>query len=220
MLRLALEEKFMDQRDGIRLAPHILLHEFFHFADPRTVQDIVHVLVDAIEQFIDLLVSIRFIQGTLARQRLHILRLVFGKIILKNFCKIVHKMFRVQIVFEVFSQETFQRFKSPRLEQTRLQAAPPQHLPFQGHYVGYEHLFNNIDRFYDRADAREKLVVGRGVFALEQLWLTKQRPTRGQGGCCRLGFRIGFPIRTSTLLTTDTLPLAPNTESGRFATAE
>ena len=79
------------------------------------------------------------------------------------------------IVVELFSQETFQRFKSARSDQTPFQAAPPQDLPLQGDYIGYEHLVDNIDRLYRCADPREKLVIGGGVFTLKQLWLTKQR---------------------------------------------
>ena len=73
--------------------------------------------------FIDLVDSVRFIPGTLARQRLGRIHLVFWKIVLKNFRKIVRKVFRVQIVVEVFTQEIFQRFKSGRSDQTPFQAA-------------------------------------------------------------------------------------------------
>ena len=124
--------------------------------------------------FIDLVDSVRFIPGTLARQRLRIFRLVFRKIVLKNFRKIVRKVLRVQIVVEVFTQETFQRFKSARSDQTRFQAASPQDLPLQGHYVGYEHLIDNIDRLYRCADTGEKLVIGGGIFALKERGRTKQ----------------------------------------------
>jgi hypothetical protein len=41
------------------------------------------------------------IAGTLGRQRLRGIRLVFRKIVLKNFRKIVRKGFRVQIVVEL-----------------------------------------------------------------------------------------------------------------------
>jgi hypothetical protein len=144
---------------------------------------VVHVHTDAGEQFIDFVVSIRFIPGTLARQRPRIFRLLLGNIVLKNLRKIVRKMLRVQIVIEMLSQKTFQRFKSARLEQTPFQSAPPQDLPLQGHYVGYENLIDNIDRLYHRADTREKLVIGGGVFPRKQQWLTKQRPPWVQGGC-------------------------------------
>ena len=123
---------------------------------------------------IDLVDSVRFIPGTLARQRLCIFHLVFRKIVLKNFRKIVRKVLRVQIVVEVFTQEIFQRFKSARSDQTPFQAAPPQDLPLQGHYVGYEHLIDNIDRLYRCADTREKLVIGGGIFALNERGRTKQ----------------------------------------------
>ena len=53
-------------------------------------------IADAGENFIDLVDSVRFIPGTLVRQRLRIFRLVFGKIVLKNFLKIVLKVLRVQ----------------------------------------------------------------------------------------------------------------------------
>jgi hypothetical protein len=55
----------------------------FDLRAPRTLQDVLDVQVDAGEQFINLLVSIRFIQGILARQCLRIFCLVFGKIVLK-----------------------------------------------------------------------------------------------------------------------------------------
>jgi hypothetical protein len=77
------------------------------------------------------------------------------------------------IVFELFSQEIFQRFKPARLKQTCFQAAPPQNFPLQGQYVVYEHFLNNVRWPYHLADTREKLIVGRGVFAREQLRLTK-----------------------------------------------
>ena len=64
-----------------------------------------------------------FIPGTLVRQRLGIFRLVFRKIVLKNFRKIVRKVLRVQVVIEFFTQESFKRFKSARSDQTRFQAA-------------------------------------------------------------------------------------------------
>ena len=73
--------------------------------------------------FFDLVDSVRFIPGTLVRQRLGRIQLVFWKIVLKNFSKIVRKVFRVQIVVEVFTQEIFQRFKCGRSDQTPFQAA-------------------------------------------------------------------------------------------------
>ena len=36
-------ENLIDQRYGVRFAPHVLLHEFFCLATLRTVQDLVHV---------------------------------------------------------------------------------------------------------------------------------------------------------------------------------
>ena len=139
----------------------------------RTVQDVVHVQVDAGKQFIDIVVSVRFIPGTLARQRLCIFRLVFRKIVPKNFRKLVRKVLRVQIVFEIFTQQIFQHFICARSNQTPFQAAPPQDLPLQGHYVSYEHLIDNIYRLYGRADTGEKLVIGGGVFALKEERRTK-----------------------------------------------
>ena len=43
MLSPALGEKLIDQRHGVRFAPHVLLHEFFCLAALRIVQDFVHV---------------------------------------------------------------------------------------------------------------------------------------------------------------------------------
>ena len=59
------------------------------FASSRTC---VHVQSYAGENLFDLGDSVRFILGTLARQRLGIFRLVFWKIFLKNFGKIVRKV--------------------------------------------------------------------------------------------------------------------------------
>jgi hypothetical protein len=84
-------------------------------------------------------------------------------------------VFRVQIVFELFGQETFQRFKSERSDQTQFQAAPPQDLPLQGHYVGYEQLVDNVGRIYCCMDTGEKLVIGGGVLALKKQRRSKQR---------------------------------------------
>jgi hypothetical protein len=88
-------------------------------------------------------------------------------------------VFRVQIVvqiaIELFGQETFQRFKSARSDQIQFQAAPPQDLPLQGHYVGYEHVVDNVDRVYCCTDTGEKLVVGGGVLALRKQRRPKQR---------------------------------------------
>ena len=63
---------------------------------PRLGQDTVHGPSDAeetrfnaVENFIDLVDSVRFIPSTLVRQRLRQIRLVFREILLKNFRKIV-----------------------------------------------------------------------------------------------------------------------------------
>jgi hypothetical protein len=93
----------MDQRHRVRFAPHVLLHEFFCLAALRMIQDLVHVQSSAPENFFDLVVGGRFILGTLARQRLGRIHLVFWKIVLKNFRKIVRKVFRVQVVVEVLT---------------------------------------------------------------------------------------------------------------------
>ena len=108
-------EKLIDQLHGVRFAPHVLLHEFFCLAGPRIVQDFVHVQVHADEIFLTLSISVRFILGTLVRQRLRIIRLVFRKIVLKNFRKIVRKVFRVQIVmFSSCSAKKSSSASSPR----------------------------------------------------------------------------------------------------------
>ena len=100
----------------------------------------------------------------------------------EEFPQVVRKVFRVQIVVELPTQETFQRFKSARSHQTRFQAAPPKDLPLQGHHVGYQHLIDNIDRLYRRADTGEKLVIGGGVFALKEERRSKRRYSRGRPG--------------------------------------
>ena len=43
MLTPASAEKLIDQRHGVRFAPHVLLHELFCLAARRIVQDFVHV---------------------------------------------------------------------------------------------------------------------------------------------------------------------------------
>jgi hypothetical protein len=60
-------EKLMDQRHGVRFAPHVLLHEFFCLAALRIVQDLVHAQSSAVENLFDLVDSVSFIPGTLAR---------------------------------------------------------------------------------------------------------------------------------------------------------
>jgi len=61
--------------------------------------------------------------SNLARKRPSVFSRVFRKIVLKRFSKFVRKGLRVQIVFEVFIQEIFQRSKSARSDQTPFQAA-------------------------------------------------------------------------------------------------
>jgi hypothetical protein len=110
---------------------------------------------------------VRFFPRTLLRQGVRRIRLLFRKIVLKNFRKLSRKVFRDHLVVEVFSQEIFQ-LVCGRADQTPFEAAAPQDLPFQRRYVSYEHLIDNIDRLYRRADTHEKLVIGSGVFALEE----------------------------------------------------
>ena len=77
----------------------IVLCELFGFTSPRTFQDIVHVQIDTGENLIDLVDSVRFIAGTFVRQRLRIIfGLVFRKIVLKDFRKVLLKVFLVVIV--------------------------------------------------------------------------------------------------------------------------
>ena len=73
----------MDQLNGVWLPSHVVLREFFGLlAAPRTIQDGIHVQTDAGQNFIDLVVSIRFIPGTLVRQRLRkIFGLIFRRIV-------------------------------------------------------------------------------------------------------------------------------------------
>jgi hypothetical protein len=75
----------------------------------------------------------------------------------------------------VSKQETLQQMKSERSDQIPFQAEVPQELPFRVHYLDYINLINNVDRLYHRADTREKLVIGGGVFAFEERWRAKQR---------------------------------------------
>ena len=56
-----------------------------------------------VQNLIDLFDRIRFIPGTLVRQRLRqIFGLIFGKIVLNDYCKFGRKVFSVQTVFELF----------------------------------------------------------------------------------------------------------------------
>jgi hypothetical protein len=61
------------------------------------------------------------------------------------------------------------------LHQSPFQAAPPQDLPLQGRYVGYENLVDDIDRLYRRADTREKLVTSGGILASKEQRRAKHR---------------------------------------------
>ena len=72
------------------------------------------------------------------------------------------------IRLELFYQKKFQCFKSGLSHQSPFQAAPSEDLPLQRHYLGDEHLVDHIDRLYRRADAREKLVISRGILVLEE----------------------------------------------------
>jgi hypothetical protein len=69
------------------------------------------------EQFIDFVLGVRVSAGTLARQLPCIFRPVSRQYRLKKFRKFGLKIFPVQIVIELFGQEIFQLFKSPRLEE-------------------------------------------------------------------------------------------------------
>jgi hypothetical protein len=86
-------------------------------------------------------------------------------------------MFLVESVIrlELFYQEKFKRFKSSLLHQSPFQAAPPQELPLQGRYVGYENFVDDIDRLYRRADTTEKLVISFGILALKEQRRPKHR---------------------------------------------
>jgi hypothetical protein len=75
---------------------------------PRTIYYVIDVLTDAGQNIIDLVDGSRFILGTRVRQCLRrIFGLIFRKIVLKDFCKFLGKVFPVQIVFELFTQKAF-----------------------------------------------------------------------------------------------------------------
>jgi hypothetical protein len=101
-------KKSIDQLDGARSAPTVVLGEFFCFMGPRTVYYVIDVLTDAGQNIIDLVDGSRFILGTRVRQCLRrIFGLIFRKIVLKDFCEFLGKVFPVQIVFELFTQKAF-----------------------------------------------------------------------------------------------------------------
>ena len=86
----------------------VLLREFFGLMGLGAVQDVIHVQIDAGQNLIDLVDSIRVISGTLVRQRLRkFFDLTFCKILLKGCRKLVLKVFPVQIVIELFTQKIF-----------------------------------------------------------------------------------------------------------------
>ena len=158
----------MDQLDGARFAPRVLLRELFRLTNPRTVKDAIDGQIDAGQNLSDLVNSVRFIPGTGLRQPLrNIFTLAFLQIVLKDFPKIIFKVFPVEIVIELITQKAFERLKSSRSDQARFQAAPAQDLPFQGHHIFYEHLIDNIDWLYGCIHAAVKLVIGGGVFSFE-----------------------------------------------------
>ena len=96
-------------------APPVVLREFFGLMGPRTVQDVIHVLTDAGQNIIDLVDGIRFIPGTLVRQRLRkIFGLIFRRIVLKDCREFVRKVFPVQTVFELFTTKSSSSALSPR----------------------------------------------------------------------------------------------------------
>ncbi len=98
----------MDQLDGTSLPLHIVLHKFFGLSGPRSVQDDIHVQIDAGQNFIDLLDGVRFILRTLVRQSLcKIFGLITRRIVLKDGRQLVRKVFLVQIIIDVFTQEEF-----------------------------------------------------------------------------------------------------------------
>jgi len=61
-----------------------------------------------------------------------------------------------------------------RFQQAQFQATHPHDLPLQEYHISYEHLFDNIDRFYRCTDARQQLIIGGFVFSLEQQRRTKE----------------------------------------------
>jgi hypothetical protein len=74
----------------------------------------------------------------------------------------------------VFTQEVFQRFKCGRSDQNSISGGVTARLPTARTKIGCEHLIDNIDRLYRCADMREKLVIGGGIFALNERGRTKQ----------------------------------------------
>ena len=127
------------------------------------------------------------------------LRLVFPKTVLKNSRKIVCKVFQVQIVIKFFTEELFERFKSARSDQIHFKRRNRKTSHSKGTTSVMSIFIDNIARLYRCAEAGEELVIGGGVFTVEQRGRTKQRPPRRPGGCHGLGFRPGFRIQTNTL---------------------
>src|SRR5262249_35433339 len=126
-------------------------------------------------------VRVRVIPNVLLRQRLRIVRLVLRKVLPKDFRQMIHKKLEILRILEIFAQERFKRREATRPKQARFQPAPPQNLPLQRCHIGCQHLFYNIARLYRCEHTGEKLVIGVGVFALDEGWWAKQRQSRGGG---------------------------------------
>src|SRR5262249_16709552 len=125
---------------------------------------------DAAEDLFEHLVTFLVVRGTFGCQHLRRVRLLWRKAVRENFLEITLKVFLVESVIrlELFYQKKFQCFKSGLSHQIPFQAPPSEDLPLQGHDVGDEHLIDNIDRLYRRADTTEKLVIGGGILALKE----------------------------------------------------
>jgi hypothetical protein len=163
----------MDQPQRFRLAPLVLFHELSRLAAPRIFPDIAYGQSDVGEQLFNFLDSIvRFKPGALARHRLRRIRMVFREFALKKLRKIVFDVVRVQIVLEVFIQETSQRFTYALAKQAPFQAAVPQDLPLRKEATPAMNISSIISTGFIAAQKRARSC---GIFAREERRRAKQR---------------------------------------------
>src|SRR5262249_24785243 len=83
----SLAQKFWDQLDSIRLALKVRVRQLFGLLRLRTVQNIIQMPADAIQDAIDLVDCSRFIVRTLARQVGRIFRAIVLKIVASSSVK-------------------------------------------------------------------------------------------------------------------------------------
>ena len=103
----------MDQLQGGRFAPRLLLCELSGFVRPRAVQDVIHAQTDAVQHLLDLVDREPFIPGTRVRQSLRkVFVLIFRKIVFEDCRKFIRKALSVETVFELLKQKVLECLKS------------------------------------------------------------------------------------------------------------